>query len=78
MRVKGLSMKGFRGIDQMTLEFDTDEPTVIIGINGVGKYSILDCISILLYWFTGRIQNISNSATVPETIALRAEEMRMV
>lgn len=66
MRVKRLSIKGFRGIDQMTLEFDADEPTVLIGINGVGKSSILDCISILLSWFTGRIQNLSNSATVPE------------
>jgi len=41
MRVKRLSIKGFRGIDQMTLEFDADEPTVIIGINGVGKSSKL-------------------------------------
>ncbi|MGK7905597.1 MAG: AAA family ATPase [Hormoscilla sp.] len=63
MRVKRLSIKGFRGIDQMTLELDTDEPTVIIGINGVGKSSILDCISILLSWFTGRIQNQSKSAS---------------
>lgn len=63
MRVKRLSMKGFRGIDQMTLEFDTDGPTVLIGINGVGKSSILDCISILLSWFTGRIQNQSKSAS---------------
>jgi len=66
MRVKRLSIKGFRGIDQMILEFDADEPTVLIGINGVGKSSILDCISILLSWFTGRIQTQSNSATVPE------------
>jgi len=56
-------MKAFRGIDQMTLEFDTDGPTVFIGINGVGKSSILDCISILLSWFTGRIENQSNSAS---------------
>ncbi|MBC6475107.1 MAG: AAA family ATPase [Hormoscilla sp. GM102CHS1] len=61
MKVKRLSMKAFRGIDQMTLEFDADGPTVLIGINGVGKSSILDCISILLSWFTGRIQNPSNS-----------------
>ncbi|MBO1346738.1 MAG: AAA family ATPase [Hormoscilla sp. GUM202] len=61
MKVKRLSMKAFRVIDQMTLEFDADGPTVLIGINGVGKSSILDCISILLSWFTGRIQTQSNS-----------------
>ncbi len=40
----------------MTLEFDTDEPTVFIGINGVGKSSILECLAILLSWLTKRIQ----------------------
>ncbi|MBD2043593.1 AAA family ATPase [Microcoleus sp. FACHB-672] len=47
MRVKRLKMQSFRGIGNLTLEFPTDEPTVFIGINGVGKSSILDCIAIL-------------------------------
>lgn len=47
MRVKRLKMQSFRGIGDLTLEFPTDEPTVFIGINGVGKSSILDCIAIL-------------------------------
>lgn len=47
MRVKRLRMQSFRGIGDLTLEFPTDEPTVFIGINGVGKSSILDCIAIL-------------------------------
>jgi predicted ATP-binding protein involved in virulence len=49
-------MKSFRGISDLTLEFDTDEPTVFIGINGVGKSSILECLAILLSWLTKRIQ----------------------
>jgi predicted ATP-binding protein involved in virulence len=48
MKVKQLKMTSFRGISDLTLEFDADEPTVFIGINGVGKSSILDCIAILL------------------------------
>ncbi|MBW4680940.1 MAG: AAA family ATPase [Microcoleus vaginatus WJT46-NPBG5] len=48
MRVKRLKMQSFRGIGDLTLEFPPDEPTVFIGINGVGKSSILDCIAILL------------------------------
>ncbi|WP_449418062.1 AAA family ATPase [Phormidium nigroviride] len=48
MKVKSLKIKSFRGIDNLTLKFNTNEPIVIIGNNGVGKSSILDCIAILL------------------------------
>ncbi len=48
MKVKRLKMQSFRGIGDLTLEFPTDEPIVFIGINGVGKSSILDCLAILL------------------------------
>ena len=56
MKVKRLKMNSFRGISDLILEFDTDEPTVFIGINGVGKSSILECLAILLSWLTKRIQ----------------------
>ena len=56
MRVKRLKMTSFRGIGDLTLEFPTDEPTVFIGINGVGKSSILDCLAILLSCLLARIQ----------------------
>lgn len=61
MKVKRLSMKSFRGIDEMTLEFSHADPTVLIGVNGVGKSSVLDCLSILLSWLTARIQADPNS-----------------
>ena len=61
MKVKRLKMNSFRGISDLTLEFDTDEPTVFIGINGVGKSSILECLAILLSWLTKRIQNPNSS-----------------
>ncbi|MBD2776307.1 AAA family ATPase [Iningainema tapete] len=61
MRIKRLVINSFRGIDDMTLEFDETSPTVLIGINGVGKSSILDCLAILLSQFTGRIQISSDS-----------------
>lgn len=48
MKVERLSIKSFRGIDDLTLEFNPDQPTVFIGNNGVGKSSILDCLAILL------------------------------
>ncbi len=56
MKVKRLTMNSFRGISDLTMEFHETEPIVFIGINGVGKSSILDCLSILLSWLIGRIQ----------------------
>lgn len=61
MKVKRLKMNSFRGISDLTLEFNTDEPTVFIGINGVGKSSILECLAILLSWLTKRIQTPNSS-----------------
>ncbi len=55
MKVKRLKMTDFRGIGDLTLEFDAGEPTVLLGVNGVGKSSILDCLAILLSWFMVRI-----------------------
>lgn len=61
MKVKRLKMQSFRGIGDLTLEFDETEPTVLIGINGVGKSSIIDCLAILLSRFTSSIQHSTPS-----------------
>ena len=59
MKVKRLELKGFRGFDEIVLDFDTSpqRPTVFIGINGVGKSSILDALAILLSWFISGLKN---------------------
>lgn len=56
MYVKCLKMQNFRGISDLTLEFESNKPTVFIGVNGVGKSSILDCLAILFSWLLARIQ----------------------
>lgn len=58
MKVKRLELKGFRGFDEIVLDFDTSpqRPTVFIGFNGVGKSSVLDSLVILLSWFIKRIE----------------------
>lgn len=61
MKVKRLRMKSFRGISDLILEFETAEPIVFIGINGVGKSSILDGLAILLSWLIARIQSDPDS-----------------
>ncbi|MGB3637101.1 MAG: AAA family ATPase [Rivularia sp. (in: cyanobacteria)] len=56
MKIKRIEMNSFRGIGDMKLEFQEKEPNVIIGINGVGKSSILECIAILLSRYTKPVQ----------------------
>ncbi len=56
MKIKRIAINSFRGIKELCLEFDSQEPTVILGINGVGKSSVLDCLAILLSRFTSPIQ----------------------
>lgn len=51
MKVKRLTMQSFRGIGDLTLNFDAKNPIVLIGVNGVGKSSIMDALSILLSRF---------------------------
>ncbi|ELS02840.1 putative ATP-binding protein involved in virulence [Xenococcus sp. PCC 7305] len=63
MKVKQLKINSFRGISELTLDFDLNEPTVFVGINGAGKSSILDCLAILLSWFTARVQNPQGSGS---------------
>jgi len=48
MKIKSLTLENFRGFSNLSLDFSLDEPNVIIGVNGAGKSSILDCISVFL------------------------------
>lgn len=57
MKVKRLKINSFRGIGDLTLEFHETEPTVLVGINGTGKSSILDCIALLLSHFVAELQD---------------------
>jgi predicted ATP-binding protein involved in virulence len=47
MKVRRLEMTSFRGFRELTLEL-TGPVTVLVGINGAGKTSILDCLAVLL------------------------------
>lgn len=47
MEVKKLELKNFRGFRDLTLEFDS-RLNVLVGVNGSGKSSVLDALSIML------------------------------
>lgn len=46
MKIGSLKLENFRGIQELKLDFDT-KSTVILGINGVGKSSILRSLDLL-------------------------------
>ncbi|MGD1872616.1 MAG: AAA family ATPase [Mastigocoleus sp.] len=61
MRIKRIQLQSFRGIKDMQIDFQEREPNIFIGINGVGKSSILDCLAILLSRYTSPVQFPSTS-----------------
>jgi predicted ATP-binding protein involved in virulence len=49
MRIKELKLHNFRGIKDLHLIFNIEQNVVVlVGINGIGKSSILDCINLLI------------------------------
>jgi predicted ATP-binding protein involved in virulence len=54
MKINSLQIKAFRGIKQLKIAF-SHRTTVFVGINGVGKTAILDCLAILLSHLTNRM-----------------------
>ncbi len=60
MQITQLEIKNFRGIKHLVFDFPLHHPAIFIGVNGVGKSSILDAIAILLSTFFGILINQNN------------------
>ncbi len=54
MKIERLTLTNFRGIREMDLEFN-ERLTVLAGVNGAGKSTVLDALAILLSWGVARI-----------------------
>ena len=61
MLLKALELKNFRGFRDERIEFD-DRLTVIVGMNGAGKTTILDALAILLDQYSARLLGSASSA----------------
>ncbi len=48
MKIKHVKIQDFRGINELNLDFSSDNINVLIGMNGVGKSSVIDCLCLLL------------------------------
>jgi predicted ATP-binding protein involved in virulence len=58
MRIETLHIQNFRGFLDLKLNFPKSNLAVLIGINGAGKSSILDCIAIMLAQFVAKLRNL--------------------
>ncbi|RUU97105.1 DUF2813 domain-containing protein [Mesorhizobium sp. M6A.T.Cr.TU.017.01.1.1] len=56
MEVRKLHLQNFRGVTVLDLELNP-RLNVFVGVNGSGKSSVLDALSVLLSWFTSRVSN---------------------
>lgn len=54
MKVERLSLRSFRGIKRLELDF-TERITAFVGVNGVGKSAVLDALAIALSQLTWRL-----------------------
>lgn len=57
MRIKEIHIENFKGLQNVTLKDLSPNINLIIGVNGAGKSSVLDAVSLVLSWFIARIQS---------------------
>jgi predicted ATP-binding protein involved in virulence len=56
MKIQRIAIENFRGIKKLDLDL-TSPVTVLVGENGAGKSSILDCLATLLSWYPARMRS---------------------
>jgi predicted ATP-binding protein involved in virulence len=56
MKIKHVRIQDFRGIDDLNLDFGSDNINVLIGVNGVGKSSVIDCLCLLLSEYVKKLR----------------------
>jgi predicted ATP-binding protein involved in virulence len=61
MILKSIELKNFRGFGDQRIELD-EQLTVLVGMNGAGKTSVLDAIAILLDQYSARLLSSPSSA----------------
>jgi predicted ATP-binding protein involved in virulence len=78
MKIESLELVNFRGIKKMSVSF-TQSVTAFVGINGVGKSSVLDALAIALSQLIWRINDIPQKARPisPDDIRVGSEFARI-
>ncbi|SEC48453.1 DUF2813 domain-containing protein [Pseudomonas marginalis] len=79
MQIKRFTLVNFRGIEHMELDFEGKKTVALVGVNGVGKSSILDALAITLSNLTARIidQTSKSRAISKDDIRIGADYSRL-
>jgi predicted ATP-binding protein involved in virulence len=78
MKVSKLQLVNFRGARNLTLEFSS-QLTLLVGVNGAGKSTILDSLAIMLSWAAARLRSPnSNGRRIIETDIHNEESFSMI
>lgn len=79
MQIKRFTLVNFRGIEKMELDFEGRKTVALVGVNGVGKSSILDALAITLSNMTARTvgQASRSRAISKDDIRVGAEYTRL-
>ena len=63
MHIEWLKVENYRGIRKLKLDFNPNNNVqVLVGVNGVGKSALLECLAIMLSTFTERVKGNANKA----------------
>lgn len=55
MRIDSLYLRNYRGFSSLDLDFTGHRTTVLVGSNGCGKTSVLDCLAVVLQTLTAQL-----------------------
>ncbi|MGC6373022.1 AAA family ATPase [Pseudomonas sp. K2I15] len=79
MQIKRFTLVNFRGIEHIELDFEGKKTVALVGVNGVGKSSILDALAITLSNLTARMigQASKSRAISKDDIRLGSEYTRL-
>jgi predicted ATP-binding protein involved in virulence len=68
MKIKHIQIKDFRGIDNLSLNFGSDNINVLIGVNGVGKSSVIDCVCLLLSAYVNKLKEVFKERKIQQSL----------
>ena len=60
MKIKSIHIENFRSAKDLKIDFD-DNLNVLVGVNGAGKTTILETLTLCMSWLIKRIQRQNSS-----------------
>ncbi len=61
MKLASIELKNFRGMEAIHLPLAEGQVTLIAGVNGAGKSTVVDAVALMLSWVVARIRHAGTS-----------------